>query len=211
MSDDSSPLFRAKAYNVPSVFQPQNLLREARRQRGRPDVPVPAVCLLDPDGDVVRHLIATGAATEHPGWACYHTTLYTFDLDGTQAGVIGCAVGASFAVLLAEQLFVSGCELLVSITSAGSISPAVDPPYFVVIARALRDEGTSHHYCAPSDWADALAALLARLERSRGRRGRHVAGSVSVGGVTIVPIRISANRSRSSGIEEAWAASCRPT
>jgi hypothetical protein len=28
------------------VFRPENLLREGRRQRGRPDVPVPAVCLL---------------------------------------------------------------------------------------------------------------------------------------------------------------------
>jgi hypothetical protein len=78
--DEISPLLRAKAYNELSVFEPANLLREGRRQRRRPDVPVPAVCLLDPDGDIVRHLNATGQATEHPGWACYHTTLWTFDL-----------------------------------------------------------------------------------------------------------------------------------
>ena len=87
MTDDTSPLLRAKAYDQPSVFQPANLLREGRRQRGRPDIAVPAVCLLDPDGDIVRHLTATGQATEHPGWACYHTTLWTFDLDGTEVGV----------------------------------------------------------------------------------------------------------------------------
>ena len=164
MNDDTSPLLRAKAYDKPSVFQPENLLREGRRQRGRPHVAVPAVCLLDPDGDVVRHLIVTGLATEHPGWACYHTTLWTFDLDGTEVGVIGCAVGASFAVLLAEQLAVSGCELLISVTSSGSIVPVADPPYFVIIDRALRDEGTSHHYLPPSDWSDAPARLLARLD-----------------------------------------------
>lgn len=164
MSDDTSPLLRAKTYNQPSVFQPENLLREGRRQRGRPEVPVPAVCLLDPDGDIVRRLTATGRATEHPGWACYHTTLWTFDLDGTEVGVIGCAVGASFAVLLAEQLAVSGCELLISITSSGSITPIADPPYFVVIDRALRDEGTSLHYLPPGDWAPAPADLIARLD-----------------------------------------------
>jgi hypothetical protein len=129
MGDHDSPLPRAKAYDQPSVFQPANLLREGRRRRGRPDLAVPAVCLLDPDGDIVRHLTTTGWATEHPGWACYHTTLWTFDLDGTEVGVIGCAVGASFAVLLAEQLAVSGCELLVSVTSSGSITPAAEPPY----------------------------------------------------------------------------------
>ncbi|MEY4010464.1 MAG: hypothetical protein RLZZ93_1156 [Actinomycetota bacterium] len=57
---ETSPLLRAKAYDEPSVFEPANLLREGRRQRGRPDIAVPAVCLLDPDGDIVRHLTATG-------------------------------------------------------------------------------------------------------------------------------------------------------
>lgn len=164
MTDDISPLLRAKAYDQPSVFEPANLLREGRRQRGRPDVAVPAVCLLDPDGDIVRHLTATDQATEHPGWACYHTTLWTFDLDGTEIGVIGCAVGASFAVLLAEQLAVSGCELLISVTSSGSITRVAEPPYFVIIDRALRDEGTSHHYLPPSTWSDAPARLVARLD-----------------------------------------------
>ena len=164
MADDISPLLRAKAYDQSSVFQPANLLREGRRQRGRPDIAVPAVCLLDPDGDIVRHLVATGQAVEHPGWACYHTTLWTFDLAGTEVGVIGCAVGASFAVLLAEQLAVSGCELLISVTSSGSITPVAAPPYFVIIDRALRDEGTSHHYLPPGSWSAAPAHLVARLD-----------------------------------------------
>jgi len=168
MSDDTSPLLRAKAYDQPSVFLPANLLREGRRQRGRPDVAVPAVCLLDPDGDIVRHLIATNQATEHLGWACYHTTLWTFDLDGTQVGVIGCAVGAPFAVLLAEQLHVSGCELLISVTSSGSIIPVADPPYFVIIDRALRDEGTSHHYLPPGQWSGAPAHLVTCVDGKLG-------------------------------------------
>jgi uridine phosphorylase len=154
------PLLTAKPYEEPSVFEPANLLREARRQRGLPDRPVPAVCLLDPDGDIVRHLTSTGRATAHDGWACYHTTLWTFDLDGREVGVIGCAVGASFAVLLAEQLAASGCELLVSVTSSGSITAVAPPPHFVVIDRALRDEGTSLHYLPPGDWADAPAHLI---------------------------------------------------
>jgi hypothetical protein len=36
--------------------------------------------------------------------------------------------------------------MLISITSAGQISAAGDPPYFVLIDRAFRDEGTSYHY-----------------------------------------------------------------
>ena len=65
--------------------------------------------------------------------------------------IVGCAVGAPFAVLVAEELFAYGCRLLISVTSSGQIVPAGDPPYFVLIERALRDEGTSYHYRPPSD------------------------------------------------------------
>lgn len=177
-SDRPTPLLRAKRYDAPSVFEPANLLREGRRQLGRADVPVPAVCLLDPDGDIVRHLCGLDLAVEHPGWACYHTTLWTFDLDGTRVGVIGCAVGASFAVLLAEQLFASGCELLLSVTSSGMITSLGDPPYFVIINRALRDLGTSLHYLPPGDWSAAPGRLLDLVDgRLGGLVQRVVTGS----------------------------------
>jgi hypothetical protein len=32
---------------------------------------------------------------------------------GLDLGLVGCAVGAPFAVLVAEQLFASGCRLLI--------------------------------------------------------------------------------------------------
>ena len=40
--------------------------------------------------------------------------------------------------------------------------PAGEPPYFVIIERALRDEGTSYHYAAPSDYSEADPQLVAR-------------------------------------------------
>lgn len=159
VSSSESPLFQHKACDEPSVFRPENLLREARRQNDVEDGAVPEVCLLDPDGDIVRRLRAADRATVHPHWPGYHTTLYETTLDGRTIGVLGCAVGASFAVLVAEQLFAAGCELLLSITSAGQICAPDDPPYFVLIEEALRDEGTSCHYQPPSPYA-ALASPL---------------------------------------------------
>ena len=71
-------------------------------------------------------------------------------------------VGAAFAVLVAEELFASGCRFLISVTSAGQILPVQAPPYFIVIDRALRDEGTSYHYMPPSDYSEADTGLVAR-------------------------------------------------
>jgi uridine phosphorylase len=162
------PIIGLKDHNAPSVFRPEALLREARRQRQLPLVAVPEICVLDPDGDVVRHLKRTGAGRIHEGWACYHTELLAFNLDGIgEVGIVGCAVGAPFAVLVAEQLFASGCRLLVSVTSAGQLTPIGPTPYFVLIDRALRDEGTSYHYLPGSPFAEAPdSSLLDRVERS---------------------------------------------
>ena len=115
-------------YAEPSVFQPESLLREARRQRRRHEQPVPEICLFDPDGDVVRYLQQTGRGHRSQSWACYHTELWETEVDDSPVGVIGNAVGAPFAVLVAEELFASSCGLLVSVTSAGQLDPAMTLP-----------------------------------------------------------------------------------
>jgi uridine phosphorylase len=144
----------------PSVFRPAALLREARRQKAIPAVDVPSVCILDPDGDIVRRLRGDGRSKPFEGWPCYHTQLDVFDLASRTVGIIGCAVGAPFAVLVAEELFASGCQLLLSLASAGQIVAAGTPPYFVIIERALRDEGTSYHYAPPSEYGVAEPRLV---------------------------------------------------
>ena len=156
-----TPILENKDPSAPSVFSPFALLREARRQKELPAVDVPAVCILDPDGDIVRRLKAAGRAKRFDTWPCYHTELYTFALGGETVGILGCVVGAPFAVLIAEELFACGCRALVSLTSAGQIVPLENPPYFVVIDRALRDEGTSYHYAAPEPFAEAEPRIVA--------------------------------------------------
>jgi uridine phosphorylase len=154
------PILRNKRPSSPSVFAPSALLREARRQKGLAPDNVPPICILDPDGDIVRRLRKTGHARPFDLWPCYHTQLDTFVLGDHQVGIVGCVVGAPFAVLVAEELFASGCRLLLSLTSAGQINAAGSPPYFIVIDRALRDEGTSYHYAAPADYAEADSTLV---------------------------------------------------
>jgi uridine phosphorylase len=155
------PILFRDDHAEPSVFLPENLLREARRQRRLPAGRVPPLCLLDPDGDVVRYLKSHDRITRSPSWACYHSDLYETDLADRRLGIIGCAVGAPYAVLVAEQLFASGCELLISVTSAGQVAGDLPLPCFILIDRALRGEGTSHAYLPTADFADADPALIA--------------------------------------------------
>jgi len=150
-------------YDEPSVFRPESLLREGRRQRGLAEGEVPEVCLLDPDGDVVRFLQKTGQGRRSDCWACYHTELWQTESDGETIGVVGNAVGAPFAVLIAEQLLVSGCRFVVSVTSAGQLDPTLTLPATILVDRALRGEGTSYAYLPPARFVDGDPALLAAV------------------------------------------------
>lgn len=90
------PILDQKHYSTPSVFSPSALLREARRQRRLPQLDVPEVCILDPDGDLVRQIRERGLGRRFEPWACYHTELDTFALAGRNVGIVGRVVGASF-------------------------------------------------------------------------------------------------------------------
>jgi uridine phosphorylase len=160
---DLPPLLGRRDHDEPSVLTALGLLREARREKKLLDEAVPPVCVLDPDGDFADYLVDRGQATRSPTWACYHTDLYEFDIHDRHVGVVPRAVGGPFAVLVAEQLFASGCQLLISVTSAGQVTSLGPTPYFTLITRALRDEGTSHHYLPASDTVDIDAELAAAL------------------------------------------------
>ncbi len=99
---------------------------------------MPRVCVLDPDADLVHHLRDIGRCRRLDGWACYHAELDVLDLDGHEVGVVGRAVRAPLAVLVAEQLVASGCELVISVTSAGRVG--ADPRAgFMLLERAVRE------------------------------------------------------------------------
>jgi len=51
-----APLLERDDHSAPSVFRPENMLRESRRQKGLRSGAVPAVCVLDPDGDIVDYV-----------------------------------------------------------------------------------------------------------------------------------------------------------
>ncbi|MBR9998468.1 MAG: nucleoside phosphorylase [Cyclobacteriaceae bacterium] len=163
MSEQPAAILLDKHYEEPSLFLPENLLREARRQKNLPHCRVPSICLFDPDGDLFDYLKAGNQLGKIGSWACYHSELYRFKHDGIEIGIIPRVVGASYAVLIAEQLFVSGCEMLISLTSAGIINPFDEGKRFALITEAIRDEGTSYHYIEPEKKSRLAQPLLEKL------------------------------------------------
>ncbi len=87
----------------------------------------------------------------------------------------GFGIGAPVIAAQAEELIALGARRLVSIALAGGIQPDLSAGDVVVCDRAIRDEGTSHHYLPPSSDVCAdprLVGQLADALRARGRPAR---------------------------------------
>jgi uridine phosphorylase len=83
--------------------------------------------------------------------------------DETIGVVGGFGIGAPVTALVMEELLARGAERFVSVGHVGSLDPGIDVGDFVVVDRALRDEGTSHHYEPPERYANASPALVEAL------------------------------------------------
>ena len=180
MRSDVRWVSRMKASDIPllnhplssrPVFTAEALVEAVRAERSLPDLPAPRICVLDFDGDLSDWLVAKGTARLFDAWPCFHTRMFAFDVDGEGCGIIPRTIGGPYAVLVAEQLAVSGARLVLGLTSAGRVSPNLPVPSVVIATEAIRDEGTSYHYLPPEHRArdtvgvsDALARELRSLE-----------------------------------------------
>ena len=143
-----------------TAFTPDALIEAVRRARRLPDTAVPAVCVLEFDGDLTDWLVTTHVARPWPTWACFHTPMFAIDVDGHTCGIVPRTIGGPYAVLVAEQLAASGARVIVGLTSAGRVRPDLPIPSLVVATSAVRDEGTSYHYLPPQQTIEAPGAVV---------------------------------------------------
>jgi len=170
---DTIPLL-AHPLEESSAFTPEALLEAVRVARSLPRNPVPPICLLEFDGDLTDWLVSTGAVKPWNSWACFHTTMYAFEVEKTPCGIVPRTIGGPYAALIAEQLKSSGAQVVLGLTSAGRVAASVPIPSWVVATEAIRDEGTSYHYLPASRPAVAHAALADSLLRGLSSLGVRV-------------------------------------
>ena len=184
-------LFRHRL-STPSAFTPEALVNAVRNGRSMDAISVPPLCVLDFDGDLTDWLLQSGLTRPHPGWACFHTTMHAFQIDGMECGLIPRTIGGPYAVLVAEQLSVSGAQVILGLTSAGRVSPSLPLPSLVIATSAVRDEGTSYHYLPAADVVAAPAELAETLYR--GMQGMSLPVSRGLVWTTDAPYRETAEQ-----------------
>ncbi len=163
-NESEIPLLR-HALDAESAFRPEKLIAAVRAERRLDRSNLPAICVLDFDGDLTDWLRESGLAQPAPSWACFHTAMWETQADGVSMGVVDRTIGGPYAVLVAEQMLADGVRVIVGLTSAGRVAATVPIPSVIVPDMALRDEGTSYHYLPPSEFVTAPERLASLLER----------------------------------------------
>jgi uridine phosphorylase len=180
MTDTSDTPLLHHPLDEPSAFTAKNLIETVRRARRIPDGVVPALCVLEFDGDLTDWLVGQGLAKPFQSWPCFHTTMFEVEVEGVRCGIIPRTIGGPYAVLVAEQLAAAGAELIIGLTSAGRVSPDLPLPCLVVVTGAIRDEGTSFPYLPAGRYvACPVPSVVPLLERGLEASDRKVVcGSV---------------------------------
>ena len=160
---ESVPLLR-HPYWSPSAFTPEALVRAVRAERGIGSQKIPSVCVLDFDGDLTDWLIEKKLVIQCTYWACFHTSMYVINVDGNDCGIIPRTIGGPYAVLVAEQLHISGAEVVIGLASAGRVLDSLPLPSLIIATSAIRDEGTSYHYLPPDETIQISDGIVGLLE-----------------------------------------------
>lgn len=91
---------------------------------------------------------------------------------GRRVGVTVLAgTGAPFTGVAVEEYSALGASRFVIVGTAGSLQPQIEVGGFVLCDRALRDEGTSHHYIAPSRYVRPSVGITRDLKVALERDG----------------------------------------
>jgi uridine phosphorylase len=96
----------------------------------------------------------------------YYGRLYLFEDTDYIVGVMGnFGIGAPTTAMLMDELVADGVETFLSIGFAGCLDKSIEMGDFIVCEKAIRDEGTSHHYVESERCAYPSESLVAETKR----------------------------------------------
>ena len=98
------------------------------------------------------------------------TPIYRIHHKGQELCLCRAPLGGSAAVQLMDFLIGHGVKSIISAGSCGALAPLPENA-FLVPKQALRDEGASYHYLAPSRFVETSAEVRAVIEQVLTARG----------------------------------------
>jgi len=134
---------------------------------------VPARAVLCFFGDLVRRVATERNARQVAHLYSEHGVHRVFEIShrGERVAFFQPGVGAPLAAFFLEEVIDYGCRSVVACGGAGALDSHLGVGHPVVVSAAVRDEGTSYHYLAPSRVVETLPEVVAAIEKVLVRAG----------------------------------------
>lgn len=138
-------------HSRPALFSPRDFLNYLKEVGRYPDFKPPRAMILCYQNSLMEYVLKHHKVTRAPGLC---REMYLLDETGGRVAIAGnFGIGAPAAVATFEELIAFGVKRFVSVGTAGALLKGVNAGDLMVCERAIRDEGTSHHYLKPSKYA----------------------------------------------------------
>ncbi|MGA2529176.1 MAG: nucleoside phosphorylase [Acidimicrobiales bacterium] len=137
------------------------------------EVDMPARAVMCFFGDVVGQVARVRGAVQVAQLYSEHGVHPVFELEheGERIAFFQPGVGAPLASLFLEEVIDYGCRAFVACGGAGALDDSLALGHLVVVSAAVRDEGTSYHYLAPSRLIEAAPVAVSVIETVLARSG----------------------------------------
>jgi uridine phosphorylase len=160
---------RARNYGDEAIIEPARVIQERKQIGLHPSCPVPAGAILCYDTAFWQWVCSGPGNVECDGWL-----KGAYLVPYKDSGILVLKVpgfGAPTAVMTLEELIAFGIKKFVNLGTAGGLQQNMNIGDIVICDRAIRDEGTSHHYLPVEPYAYSSSELTERLCTAFERKG----------------------------------------
>ena len=168
---------KARKYGDEAVIEPARVIQEREKIGLHPSCPVPAGAIVCYDTAFWQWVCGGPGYVEGDGWLegaylvpCNDSRVLVLKVPG---------FGAPTAVMTLEELIAFGVKKFVNLGTAGGLQQSMNVGDIVICDRAIRDEGTSHHYLPVEEYASSCPELTENLCAAFERKGIHYSKGTS--------------------------------
>lgn len=147
-----------------SMFSPNEYMEYRKKRGGYPKFKPPVGVIFCYQTELMNLILENHKTTKVEG---FYGEMYLLDETNRKLAIIGkFGIGSPIVVTLLEELIAFGVKKFISIGTAGTLQKDITIGSLMVCEKAIRDEGTSHHYIKHSKYAYASKEMTNKIKNS---------------------------------------------
>lgn len=146
-----------------SMISPSEFMDYQKEQGTYPKFKKPEGVIFCYQNRLMKYVLENHKTTKVDG---FYGEMYLLDETEGKIAIIGrFGIGSPVAVTLLEELIAFGIKKFISVGTAGTLQKDIEIGSLMLCNRAIRDEGTSHHYIETSKYAYASKKITDNLKK----------------------------------------------